>query len=134
MWLTWTIRPDLNASTRVDNPGVQMSSVSLQRLKELSSRLEVNAEGDATVQLHQLVRFNLYNFGEQSVTVDAIGLQNLRGEPLSCELVPSIVVGTGARHPVMVEVMNGPVAEAAQVAVDVCGQRTWVRAQYLPRL
>ena len=109
-----------------------MSSVSLQRLKELGSRLEPSAERNVN-GCHQLVRFNLYNFGEQPVVVCAIGLTNIRGETLRCEVVPSIMVAAGARYPMMVEVMNGPIQEVAQIAVDMNGQRLWVATQSLPK-
>jgi hypothetical protein len=109
-----------------------MSSVSFQRLKELGSRLEPGAERNVNGS-HQLVRFNLYNFGEQPVVVCAIGLPNIRGETLRCEVVPSIVVAAGARYPMIVEVMNGPIQEVAQIAVDINGQRLWVATQSLPK-
>jgi hypothetical protein len=132
MWLTWAIRPDPNSSDIDGHGGVQMSSVSLQRLKELSSRFEPSAERNVS-GYHQLVRFNLYNFGERSVVVCAIGLPNTRGETLRCETVPSIVVASGARYPMMVEVMNGPIKELVEIAVDINGQRLWVATQSLPK-
>jgi len=132
MWLTWTIRPDPASSDIDRHVGTQMSSVSFQRLKELSTRLAPGTE--RTVEgLHQLVRFNLYNFGEQPVIVRAIGLPNIRGETLRCELIPSVAVAAGARYPMMVEVMNGPIQELAQVAIDTDGQRLWVATQSLPK-
>lgn len=134
MWLTWTIRPVVDGSDVVENMSGRISSVSLQRLRELGSRLEANSDGAATdVKVHQLVRFNLYNFGVESVVVRAIALKTPRGENLSCELVPSVVVAAGARYPVMVEVMSGPVAEAADIEVDLRGRRLWVSARGLPR-
>ena len=132
MWLTWAIRPDPNSSDIDGHGGVQMSSVSLQRLKELSSRFEPSAERNVS-GYHQLVRFNLYNFGEQPVVVCAIGLPNTRGETLHCETVPSIVVAAGARYPMMVEVMNGPIKEVAEIAVKINGQRLWVATHSLPK-
>jgi len=132
MWLTWKIRPDPNSSD-IDGPGrVQMSSVSWQRLKELSSRFEPSAERNVSGH-HQLVRFNLYNFGERPVVVCAIGLPNTRGERLHCETVPSIVVAAGGRYPMMIEVMNGPIKEVAEIAVKINGQRLWVATQSLPK-
>ena len=58
MWLRWTVRPERDSSDIDRHVGTQMSSVSFQRLKELSSRLAPGTEH--TVEgLHQLVRFNL---------------------------------------------------------------------------
>jgi hypothetical protein len=135
MWLTWAIRSVQDGSARVtENAGADLSSVSLHRLKELGSRLDTNSDRSVTdVEVHQLVRFNLYNFGEQSATVSAIALRTLRGETLSCELVPAVVVAAGARYPMMVEAMGGPVAEGADIEVDVGRRRLWVSAQALPR-
>jgi hypothetical protein len=132
MWLTWTIRPDSNSSQIDRHVDVQMSNASLQRLKELGARLEPLAQRTVN-ECHQLIRFNLYNFGEQPVVVCAIGLPNIQGETLRCEVVPSIVVAAGARYPMMVEVTNGPIQELAQIAVDINGQRIWVATQSLPK-
>lgn len=132
MWLTWAIRPDPN-SAEIDPPvDSQMLSVSFQRLKELGSRLAPRAQREVNAG-HQLVRFNLHNFGEQPVVVSAMELQNLRRETLHCEVVPSIVVAAGARYPMMVEVLNGPIQEVARIAVDMDGQRLWVATQSLPK-
>jgi hypothetical protein len=80
------------------------------------------------------VRFNVYNFGDQSVTLCAIALKSLGGETLTCELVPSLVVRPGARHPLLAEVTAGPVAEAVDIEVEhPLGRRLWVEAQVLPR-
>ena len=110
-----------------------MSNVSFKRLNELGFRLERSA-GHNVYERHQLIRFNLYNFGEQPVVVCAIGLPNIRGETLRCEVVPSLVIAAGARYPMMVEAMNGPVQEVAQIAVDIDGQRLWVATQSLPKM
>jgi hypothetical protein len=132
MWLTWAIRPDPDSSD-VERPvGDQLSSVSFQRLKELGVRLAPRALRDID-GVHQLVRFNLYNFGEQPVVVCAMELPNVRDEILHCDVVPSIVVAAGARYPMMVEVLNGPIQEVAQIAVDINGQRVWVETQSLPK-
>jgi hypothetical protein len=132
MWLTWTIRPDPNSSQIDPHIDIHMSNVSWQRLKELNSRLGPRAQRNVN-GCHQLIRFNLYNFGEQPVVVCAIGLPNTQGETLRCEVVPSIVVAAGARYPMMVEVTNGPIQELAQIAVDINGQRLWVATQSLPK-
>jgi hypothetical protein len=132
MWLTWAIRPDPN-SAEIDPPvDSQMLSVSFQRLKELGSRLAPRAQRDVNAG-HQLVRFNLYNFGEQSVVVSAMALPNARGETLHCEVAPSIVVAAGARYPMIFEVLNGPIQEVAQIAVEMNGRRSWVATQSLPK-
>ena len=132
MWLTWAIRPDPGSPENDRQVETQMSSVSLQRLKDLGSRLESHLRRQVN-DCHQLVRFNLYNFGEQPVIVCAMELPNIRGETLRCEVVPSIVVGAGVRYPMMVEVTNGPVQEMAHIAVDINGQRVWVATQSLPK-
>jgi hypothetical protein len=127
MWLTWTIRPIDGAK---NDPII--ASVSIQRLRELAPRLQSNRHSTVAVDLHQLVRFNLLNFGEQPVTVTAIALANLRGETLTCDLIPPVVVGPGARYPMSIEVTRGPVTEAVQVGVDLDGRCHWVPAQSLP--
>jgi len=128
LWLTWVIRPEGDSSaTRA------ISNVSVQRLRALTSRFQSSRELDADIQVHQLVRFNLLNFGEQSVAVSAITLTSLRGEKLSCDVVPAVVVAAGARYPFVVEVTTGPVSEAVDVEVDVNGRRISVPTQSLPR-
>ena len=133
MWLAWTIGPDPNSSDVEPDAALQMSTVSFQRLRELASRFQPNPEHGVNGP-HQLIRFNLYNFGEQPVVVCAIGLPRRHGETLRCEVVPSIVVAAGARYPMMVEVMDGPVQHIAEIAVDSNGRRTWVATQSLPKL
>jgi hypothetical protein len=82
---------------------------------------------------HQLVRFNVYNFGEHSVTLCAIALRSVGGEMLTCGLVPPLVVRPGARHPLLAEVTAGPVAQAVDMEVEhLVGRRRWVEAQVLP--
>jgi hypothetical protein len=128
MWLTWTVRPAENDRERPS----RISAVSYERLRNIGSRLEVSDQ--SAVDAHQFVRFNVYNLGEQSVTVCAIALKSLSGERLTCELVPSLVIRPGARHPLMAEVTAGPVAKAADIQVEkVVGRKLWVSAQWLPR-
>src|SRR5262245_10690575 len=132
MWRTWTIRPTPNGDALSgDDSDVQMSNVTWKRLTELWLRVDAD-EGHADGQIHQLVRFNIYNFGELPQTVVALELRNLQGATLTCDLVPSINVAAGARYPMMVEIRGGPVTESAHVAVDVRGGRVWVHAQTLP--
>jgi hypothetical protein len=136
MWITWTLRPARNRSAPLSaNAAPRILMVSPQRLKSIGSRLELEIEQTAaTAGPHQLVRFNVYNFGEQSVTLCAIALKSLGGETLTCELVPSLVVRPGARHPLLAEVTAGPVAEAVDVEVEhLVGRRLWVEAHMLPR-
>lgn len=136
MWLTWTVRAEPNDTEHLSaNRAARISIVSPQRLQRIGSRLEVKiGQAGATGGAHQLVRFNVFNFGEQSVTVCAIALRSLGGETLTCELVPSLVVGPGARYPLLAEVTTGPVAEAVDIEVEqIAGQRLWVSAQVLPR-
>jgi len=132
IWLTWAIRSVQNGSEHA-NADSPISNVSLQRLRELASRIEPNSSGTVTDRhIHQLVRFNVYNFGAQSVTLHAIALKNLHGETLCCELAP-VAVAAGARYPMLFEVMKGPVYEAAEIEVEVRGRRLWVLARALPR-
>ena len=133
MWLAWTIRSAETSAGEPDSAATSMSTVSLQRLMELGSRLQEKLEPNAALDAHQLIRFNLYNFGEEPVAVRAVGLTNLQREGLRCELVPSVVVAPGARYPVMIETTKGPVTEAVDVEVDVRGRRAWVSVQSLPR-
>jgi hypothetical protein len=99
------------------------------------SRLEVKSEQTAAADgAHQLVRFNVCNFGGKSVTLCAIALKSLNGDTFTCELVPSVVVQAGAHYPLIVEVTVGPVAEAVDIEVEhLVGQRLWVTAQMLPK-
>src|SRR5262249_2454639 len=117
MWMTWTIRPIDDAK----NAPI-IASVSIQRLRELAPRLQSHRDSRIATDLHQLVRFNLLNFGEQPVTVSAIALANLRGETLTCDVIPRVVLGPGARYPMSIEVTKGPVAEAVHVGVDLDGR------------
>jgi hypothetical protein len=83
--------------------------------------------------VHQLVRFNVYNFGEQSATLCAIALTSLSGERLNWELVPRLVVRKEARHPLMFEMTAGPVAQIVDIEVGhVAGPQLWVSPQLLP--
>jgi hypothetical protein len=136
MWITWTLRPTPNHGEPVPaNAAPRILIVSPQRLRNIGSRLELESEQTAaTDRSHQLVRFNVYNFGEQSLTLCAIALRSLGGETLTCELVPSLVIRAGARHPLLTEVTAGPVAEAVDIEVEyLAGRRRWVEAQVLPR-
>lgn len=128
MWMTWTIR---GADTELADP---WAPVSLQRLKEIGPHLVNDAHyaGKQTGS-HQLVRFNLYNFGEQPVSVFAIALTNLRGERLNYPLLSAVSVSAGARQPFSAEVTRGPVLLGAEVAVeDGAGQRHWISVHPLP--
>jgi hypothetical protein len=135
-WLTWTVRPVQSGVGQArENAAISLSIVSLQRLMELASRLQGSIEGTAaSFGLHQLVRFNVYNFAEEPATVCAVALKTIGGETLRCELVPSVVVQAGARYPFMFEILTGPVAEGVDMQVEqTSGQRVWVSAHCLPR-
>jgi hypothetical protein len=132
MWMTWTIH---GADTELseDTRGA-LSAVSLQRLKAIGPHLvdDSHSAGKQTGS-HQLVRFNLYNFGEKPVSVVAIALKNLQGERLSCPLLSTVMVSAGARQPFSAEVTRGPVLLGAEVAVeDSAGQRDWISVHLLP--
>ena len=133
MWATWTIsRSECESAAPTENIDVPMATVSFERVRELQPRLSTAAVA-ATRPAHQLVRFNLYNFGEEPVVVCGIALQNVHGDRFECTLLPSITVGAGARYPVVLEVVHGPVTEIVHAEVDDRGRRFWVTAQTLPR-
>jgi hypothetical protein len=131
MWMAWSIRPlrDAGASTAGIEPPLAIPSQA--RLRELGPRLS-NTGGPSAGPVHQLVRFNLYNVGEQPVVLYGLGLLSIRGEPFECAPATPITVNAGARYPVMVEVQYGPLEEAVRVEVDVGGQRIRVMARRLP--
>jgi hypothetical protein len=131
MWMTWTIRPgqdgDANPPT---NNAVPIAMVSWARLQELGPRLSIGTSRSGP-HVHELVRFNLYNFGEQSITVCRLCLRSIRGESFECDITPPVAVSAGERYPFLAEVRFGPVAETVQVEVDVHDRRAWVTAQRL---
>jgi hypothetical protein len=136
MWVTWTLRPTQNDTAPLAaNAAPRISMVSPQRLKRIGSWIEPKSEHhDRARESHHLVRFNVYNFGNESVTLHAIALKTLDGETLTCELVPALVVRSGARHPLLAEVTSGPVAEAVEIEAEpVVGRRLWVDVRVLPR-
>ena len=135
MWMTCTIRPvQREGESIVNDVGACLAPVSVQRLRELGPRLLETTDRTVTpTGDHQLVRFNLYNLGEEPVTVCAVAVRSLRGERLSCELLPRPVVAAGARYPIALEVGNGPVDEAVDVEVTARGHGVWVSAPLLPR-
>jgi hypothetical protein len=132
VWLTWTVSSAPDDTERLSaNRAARISMVSPHRLMAIGSRLEVKTGQTAA---HQLVRLNVYNFGDESVTLCALALRNLDRETLACELAPALVVRPGARHPLLAEVTAGPVAEGVELEVEhSAGGRQWVSAQLLPR-
>ncbi len=71
VWHAWKVRPTQNGSERLPpNAAARIFIVSPQRLMSIGSRLEVKTEQTAAAAgAHELVRFNVYNFGERSVTL-----------------------------------------------------------------
>ena len=134
MWLAWTVRPGQDGSEQFSpDRAAPLSIVSIRRLMSIGPRLEAKTGTEAAAGVHELVRFNVCNFGDESVTLCAIALKSLSGETLGCELVPSVVIAPGARYPLMAEV-TVPVAEGVDIQVDhFAGQRLWVSAHMLPR-
>jgi len=134
-WLTWTVRPAVKGSEQ-QSAETAARIVSPMHLMDIAPRLEVGATGTVpSGRAHQVIRFNVYNFGEQSVTLYAIALETVSGDRLRCEMVPRLVVGPGARYPLTVEVTTGPVVPE-NVTIDaenLAGQRRWLTAQFLPR-
>ena len=135
MWMAWTVRSaqKMGGTEASENLTEQISIVSPQRLRELGPRLETELERMPPSEVHQVIRFNLYNFGERPITVASVELTSLASHTLPCKLTPSVVIAPGARWPVMVETMKGPVGEVVRVEVDVRGRRSWVSVQSLPR-
>jgi hypothetical protein len=80
----------------------------------------------------QLVRVNICNIGNEPVALHGFALSRTAGEPLPCELVPSVTLRPGARHPICAEVVSELIAEAIELDVERAdGSRRWVRAQTL---
>jgi hypothetical protein len=133
-WLTWAVRPIRTEPGRAQEAAVGLLAVvSPQRLMELVPLVDATAEGGADLEGHHLLlRFNLLNLGGDPATVCAIALKG-RGEVLRCEVVPSVVVGAGARYPFALEVRTGLVSEAVDIQVESgTGERAWVSASCLP--
>ena len=83
----------------------------------------------------QLVRVNICNIGNEPVALHAFALNSAAGETLPCELLPSVTLRPGARHPICAEVVSELVAAAIELDVERAdGSRHWVRAQTLGAL
>jgi hypothetical protein len=132
-WLTWPIRPIQTEAGHAKNATVSLPAlVSHQRLMELTPFLEALAEPGGGLAVHQLLRFNLLNLGDDPATVCAIALRGNR-EVLHCEVAPSVVVRAGARYPFMLEVRTRLVSEAVDIQVErATGERAWFSASCLP--
>jgi hypothetical protein len=110
-----------------------LSIVSPQRLMQLSSRLRDVENTAGTGELHQLVRFNLLNFGSEPTTVCAIGLTSASRETLRCEIVPAVLVREGARYPFMLEIRTGLGSQTVDIEVERGpDERVWVSVASLP--
>src|SRR5262245_43979261 len=99
----WLVLPD---PIMTDCRSGAASVVSIQRLMELSARLREVTNIDNCSADHLLLRFNLLNLSDESVTVCAIGLRSPQQERLRCEVVPSVAFESGARYPFAVEVRS----------------------------
>ena len=134
-WFRWTLRPLKDDIPLARQMAVPLTVVFPQRLIELGSRLQAYTEGVCSAhQFHQLLRFNLYNFGEARTTVCAVAVTNAGGETLRCEVVPPVVLEPGARYPFMFEVVTTTV-RSEEVGIQVeqeAGQYVWVSARSLP--
>jgi hypothetical protein len=132
-WFTWALRPIPIEADQVVGPAVSLLAVvSYQRLLELAPLMEAAAVSCGSLDIHQLLRFNLLNLGEDPATVCAIALRG-NGAVLGCEIAPSVVVQAGARYPFMFEVTTRLVSEAVDVQVEGgTGEGTWVSASCLP--
>jgi hypothetical protein len=132
-WFTWAVRPiPIEAGHTKEAAVSLLAVVSYQRLMELAPLLEATAERGGSLDVHQLLRFNLLNLGGDPATVCAIALRGNR-EVLRCEIAPSVVVRAGARYPFMLEVRAGLVSEAVEVQIERgIGERAWVSASCLP--
>jgi hypothetical protein len=138
MWLAWTVRPTVNPDHRLaDTPQETgpIANMSYEYLMSIASRLAPESDRAASSgHVHQLIRFNVCNFGPQSVTLRAVAVNTTGGDTLSCELVPPPVVQPGARYPLCLSVTVGPVLpERAEIeAEDVAGRRQWLSPRLLP--
>ena len=84
---------------------------------------------------YQLVRVNICNIGNEPLALHAFALNTTAGETLPCELVPSVTLRPGARHPICAEVVSELIAAAIELDVErTDGSRRWVRAQTLGAL
>jgi hypothetical protein len=131
-WVTWALRPArIEAGQAKETTVSLVAVVSFQRLKELAPLLAA-AAAPGSLEVHQLLRFNLLNLGGDPATVCAIALGGNR-EGLRCEVAPSVVVRAGARYPFMLEVRTALVSEAVEIQVEHgTGERAWVSASCLP--
>jgi hypothetical protein len=133
-WLTWAIRDEISpAGQSAFSP---IATVSHQRLTELGPvSLQAAAAPGVGFELHQLLRFNLLNLGDDPATVCAVALRTTSGAMLPCELAVPVVIRAGARYPFMLEVRSEVVSEAVDVQVErVPGDRVWISASCLPNL
>ena len=130
-WLSWVVEPPSGSSDEAANEGHSLSTVSLERLMQLGLRLRESTPLSGSC--HQLLRFNLYNLGDDPVTVSAVALSDTAGQKLQCEVVPPVVVQAGVRYPFMFELRTALGSEAVEIHVEgIYGQRAWVQAPALP--
>jgi hypothetical protein len=132
-WLTWPVRPIQTEAGQAKEAAVSLLAVvSPQRVMELAPLLGATAEPGGSLEVHQLLRFNLLNLGGDPATVCAIALRGNR-EVLHCDVAPSVVVRAGATYPFILEVRTWLASEAVDIQVEGgTGERAWVLASCLP--
>ena len=134
MWQTWPlIGPSIDQES---TPAPVEPCIRLVWPAVLGRMATRFAFGRATISnrdhVYQLVRVNICNIGNQPIALHAFALNSTAGETLPCELVPSVTLRPGARHPICAEVASALVAAAIELDVERAdGSRGWVRAQTL---
>jgi len=108
MWQTWPLTgpsTDRELTPAPAEPCIRL--VSPAGLGRMATRF---AFGRATManrdHVCQLVRVNICNIGNEPVALHAFALNSAAGETLPCELLPSVTLRPGARHPICAEVVS----------------------------
>jgi hypothetical protein len=137
MWQTWPlIGPPADRELTPEAVAPCIRLVSPAAVGRIAARF---AFGRATMansdHVHQLVRVNVCNIGNEPIVLHAFALNRTAGATLPCELVPSVTLRPGARHPICAEVVSGLIAAAIELDVERAdGSRRWARAQTLGAL
>jgi hypothetical protein len=133
MWQTWPlIGPsiDRDLTLALVEPCVRLVSPALPG--RMATRFAFGRRHGDARHVYQLVRVNICNIGNEPLALRAFALNSTAGETLPCELVPSVTLRPGSRHPICAEVVSQLVAAAIELDVERAdGSRCWVRAQTL---
>jgi hypothetical protein len=88
MWLAWTVRPMVNPEQRLAGTPQETGPIASVSYKLMGIASRLGPEGGRTASsghVHQLIRFNVCNFGPQSVTLRAVAVNTTGGDTLSCD-------------------------------------------------